>query len=235
MKRIAAAVMVLAMGMAVFAQQSYQDAGSGFKKGFQEITELGFTKGTGAYYLNFFNVNIIGDYRFNPYFSLGVGTGCRYYLTSSNGKQGPSSQWLQASSEDSLSPSVAIPVFIDIRTNFRNAATTPYFSLRLGYSIVVTRNDPIESSWYYSAGPELGEPLKWGLYKGGSFLNPSLGIRFALFGKCVFHAGIGYEMQGITVHLRKLEQQYQFVGSYWGHRLLDMTSHSISFNTGISF
>ncbi len=66
-------------------------------------------------------MNIVNGYRFNPYFSLGFGTGARYYSEGGN---------------DAL----LVPIFLDTRVNFINNKVSPYFALGTGYSFDATNS-----------------------------------------------------------------------------------------------
>ena len=84
-----------------------------FESGYKGIVEMGFQYGVGAYRLNRLKVNIINAYQINPYFSLGLGTGVRYYF---------------------YEEAALIPIFADFRANFIDNKISPYLSLGLGYS-----------------------------------------------------------------------------------------------------
>jgi long-subunit fatty acid transport protein len=58
-------------------------------------------------------LNVISGYQINPYFSLGIGVGLRYYFDEKT---------------------VLIPVFADFRVNFIDNKISPYLSLGIGYS-----------------------------------------------------------------------------------------------------
>jgi hypothetical protein len=84
-----------------------------FESGYKGIVEIGYQYGVGAYRLNRLKVNIINGYQINPYFSLGFGTGVRYYFHEE---------------------AALIPIFADFRANFIDNKISPYLSLGLGYS-----------------------------------------------------------------------------------------------------
>jgi hypothetical protein len=86
---------------------------SGLQSGYKGIVELGYQIGTGGYGMDRLKLNIINGYQINPYFSLGFGTGLRYYF-------------------DEKVP--LIPVFADFRANFIDNKISPYLSLGVGYS-----------------------------------------------------------------------------------------------------
>lgn len=90
---------------------------TGLKSGYKGIVELGYQVGIGDFGLDRLKINIINGYQFNPYFSLGIGTGMRYYFD-----------------VDGL----LIPVFADFRANFTDNKFSPYFSLGIGYSFDAT-------------------------------------------------------------------------------------------------
>lgn len=90
---------------------------SGLRSGYKGIVELGYQIGTGDYGMDRFKLNIINGYQVNPYFSLGLGTGLRYYFDAE---------------------ALLIPVFADFRANFINNKISPYLSLGVGYSLNAT-------------------------------------------------------------------------------------------------
>ena len=89
----------------------------GLKSGYKGIIESGYQVGVGSYGRDRFKLNIINGYQINPYFSLGFGTGLRYYYE----RLGPAK--------------AAIPIFGDFRVNFMNRRFSPYLSLGVGYSL----------------------------------------------------------------------------------------------------
>ena len=102
-------------------QSNYQDVvhlkkGSGSQSGYKGIVELGYQIGAGDYSTDNYKLNIINGYRINPHFSLGFGTGLRYYLDEYT---------------------ALIPVFADFRVNFIDNNVSPYLSLDVGYSFDV--------------------------------------------------------------------------------------------------
>jgi hypothetical protein len=92
---------------------------TGLKSGYKGIAELDYLFGVGYYGIGRLEVNIINGYQFNPYFSLGLGTGFRWYSISGYN-------------------AVLIPIFADFRVNFMDNKISPYFSLGLGYSLEAT-------------------------------------------------------------------------------------------------
>jgi hypothetical protein len=92
---------------------------SGLKSGYRGIFEVGHQIGYENFRNNRLMINIINGYQINPYFSVGIGTGLRYYYDS----------------EDAL-----VPVFLDLRTTFLNKKVSPYIALGAGYSYEPTDN-----------------------------------------------------------------------------------------------
>lgn len=86
---------------------------SGLNQGYRGVVETGFDLGVGDFGMDRFKVNIINGYQINPHFSLGLGTGVRYYLEAD---------------------AVLIPLFADFRTNFIDNVVSPYLSLGVGYT-----------------------------------------------------------------------------------------------------
>lgn len=107
------------------------------KSGYLGIVELGYAFGIkGAY--DFLNFNFINGYKFNPYFSLGFGTGLKYYFESK---------------------ALAIPFFADFRGYFIDGNVTPYIGLGVGYSIFVK---PEFHSLGFLLNPSIGGSFKVG-------------------------------------------------------------------------
>lgn len=90
---------------------------SGLQSGYKGIVELGYQIGTGDYGMDRLKLNIINGYQINPYFSLGFGTGLRYYFDAD---------------------AALIPLFADFRANFMDNKISPYLSLGVGYSFDAT-------------------------------------------------------------------------------------------------
>lgn len=99
------------------------------RHGYQLIIENSAGLGTGDYGMNMEKFSIINGYRFNPYISLGVGTGLRYG---------------SISNYDNEFDNIYLPIFADFRVNFINRKVTPYISLDLGsaYNLSVSDEDP---------------------------------------------------------------------------------------------
>jgi hypothetical protein len=83
--------------------------------GYVGILDVGYAIGIGVgrYGLDCINLTMINGYRFNPYFSLGFGTGARVYHAAD---------------------AILIPFFANLQANFINRAVSPYFALNIGYS-----------------------------------------------------------------------------------------------------
>lgn len=96
------------------------------------IAEVGYQMGVGDYAMDRWKMNFIYGYQFNSTFSIGLGTGLRYYFEE----------------ETAL-----IPVFTDIRTTLMDRKVSPYLSLAAGYSFDLT-NDPDGAGFLFN--PALG-------------------------------------------------------------------------------
>jgi hypothetical protein len=96
---------------------SYDDFG--LEPGNKVIAEIGYLLKAGRYGMDRVKLNFIGGYQLNPYFSLGLGTGLRYYTDAE---------------------AALIPVFADFRTTFMNNKISPYLSMDLGYSFDATND-----------------------------------------------------------------------------------------------
>ncbi len=94
-------------------------ANTGLQSGFKEIVELAYHIDAGKYGINGKELDFISSYQINPYFSLGVGMGLRYY-------------------PDVLT--TLVPVFGDFRVYFIDNNFSPYLSLGVGLSYNVSEN-----------------------------------------------------------------------------------------------
>lgn len=99
--------------------RNLKGSGSGLEEGYKGIIELGYEIGTGNFGMDRLKLNVINGYQINPYFSLGFGTGLRYYFDAE---------------------AALIPIFADFRTNFMDNNVSPYFSLGVGYSFDATNS-----------------------------------------------------------------------------------------------
>jgi hypothetical protein len=107
-----------------------------YESGYKGIVEMGYQYGVGAYRLNALKVNIINGYQINPYFSLGIGTGVRYYFDEE---------------------AALIPIFADFRANLIDNKISPYLSLGLGYSFNATNEF---KGFGFLVNPTLGVSFK---------------------------------------------------------------------------
>lgn len=98
---------------------SIKNDSSCVKKKYLGIVELGYAFGVDYYNINFLKLNVINGYRINPYFSVGIGAGLRYYFEGE---------------------SAIIPLFLDFRTNIIDKKVSPYLALGCGYSFNATNS-----------------------------------------------------------------------------------------------
>lgn len=87
-------------------------AGNGATAGYNLFFETGYTIGIGDYDFGRFEVVNIHGYQFNSHIFWGMGVGYKVF-------------------DDAYS----IPLFTDFRVNFLNNKNTPYFEVKLGYSL----------------------------------------------------------------------------------------------------
>ena len=73
--------------------------------------ELGLQLGYGEFDNTRIKLDYINSFILNPYFSIGIGTGIRYYFHE-----------------------IINPLFVDMRVNFTDSKVTPYISTAAGYS-----------------------------------------------------------------------------------------------------
>ena len=88
----------------------------GLQSGYIGFAELGYLIGND----DRLKLNIINAYQINPHFSLGLGTGLRYYT--------------------GYYEAAIIPIFADVRANLINRKNSPYVSLGIGYSFDATND-----------------------------------------------------------------------------------------------
>ena len=93
-----------------FGQNSDQDV-VGLK------IESGYQIGVGDYGMDRLKLNVVGTHQLNPFLSLGLGAGLRYY----------------SDIETAL-----IPVFADVMVRGSEGKISPYFSMGVGYSFDAT-------------------------------------------------------------------------------------------------
>lgn len=89
--------------------------------GYVGTIELGYALASNYGSTEYLKLNYINGYRFNPYFSAGIGTGIRFYTGGGS--------------------AFAIPVFADFRANALkalNSQFSPYVAFGIGYTIDLT-------------------------------------------------------------------------------------------------
>ena len=157
-----------------------------YQSGYVGIVELGYQIGG---ILDFdqnrstdrLALNIINGYKINRYFSLGLGTGFRYYFNGVSTLDVGSGL-----SQQSKEEAVFIPIFADFRLNFTNKNVSPYLSLGIGYSYDSTNN----------------------FDRVGHLLNPTAGINFKVSENSVMNFGVGCEIQRMRFPYLVLEDLY---------------------------
>jgi hypothetical protein len=108
------------------------------KKGYQFILEGGIAFCSGSNYrnYNYFNFNIINGYRFNPYFSVGLGIGSHFY---------------------SAANQLIVPLYLDVRTNLTKSRVTPYLAFGIGYSLSASNDF---KKYGFIMSPEFGISIR---------------------------------------------------------------------------
>lgn len=86
--------------------------------GYQLMLEIGMAEDV-DYDFHYTKFSVINSYRFNPYVSLGIGTGIRAYVNQDI---------------------VGVPIFADFRWNIIKKRVTPYVSLGAGYLLNGSNN-----------------------------------------------------------------------------------------------
>jgi len=125
--------------------------GSGLKPGYKGIVEIGYQLGVGEFALDRLKLNIINGYQINPYFSVGLGTGLRFYFDSEK---------------------VMVPIFADFRANFMNSSLSPYFSLGIGYSL--------DSDYHFKGAGMIVNPVAGVSYRISEKLVMNFGLGYEL-------------------------------------------------------
>jgi hypothetical protein len=96
--------------------------GSGHRKWYRGIIEIGYGFGIGDYGINNFRFNFINAIRIGQFSSIGLGLGYRRLFAENS-----SAPYLVSSIDQ-------IPVFLDLRTSFSTRKLTPYVALGIGAS-----------------------------------------------------------------------------------------------------
>jgi len=113
---------------------------SGLKSGYLGILNVGYGFGVGhdSKGIDFGKFDFINGYQFNPYFSLGFGTGLKFYFDESN-------------------TSLVIPLFADFRAHFIDYMVSPYVAVGIGYTLEAT---PEFRGLGFMLNPSLGASIK---------------------------------------------------------------------------
>jgi hypothetical protein len=142
------------------------------RKGYQGMIEMG--RSGPAYEsqgIACFKISIINSYRFNPYFSIGLGTGLRY-----NSFKG-----VAFSHYNEISNDFSLPVYLDTRVNFSVRRLSPFLSVCLGYSFDIRNQIPQGEVNYITAT--------------GILFIPAAGVSYIISDRWSANLGIGYDLQ----------------------------------------
>lgn len=104
-------------------------------RGYMLLVENSAGFGTGTYGMNMEKISVINGYRFNPYISLGGGTGLRF-------------------GSNDYFDNVYLPLFADFRVNFINRKVTPYASANLGLAFNLSDEEDDEPQAFFN--PTIG-------------------------------------------------------------------------------
>ncbi len=143
------AILLFMCSANVIAQNNKQERfeTTGPQKGFKILVEGGYGVGSGLYGEERISFMASIGYRFNPFIYAGVGSGENYFTSSEK---------------------YGIPLYATIRANFLNIGVSPYFDVKVGYSIADVK---------------------------GLYLAPSVGCRWGFTDNIAFTASMGYELQ----------------------------------------
>ncbi len=127
----------------IVANTSKSNSSSGLSSGYLRIINFGFGFGLGDYGkgTSCLKLEVINGYQFNPYFSLGFGTGLKFYFNKYK------------------SSSLVIPLFADFRAHFIDYIVSPYIDLGIGYTIEAT---PEFRGLGFMLNPSVGASVKIG-------------------------------------------------------------------------
>lgn len=141
---------------------------------------------------------------FNPYVFLGGGFGCEYHFANDYLDSGP----------------FFIPLFFDFRSNFINKRHTPFFDVKIGYSIQGKSGGDLNGSFYF---------------------NPSLGYSFGIKPRSCVNLSVGYTLQMVNLEITEYEYNY-FYSSYGSIGYLTGSAtvqkkplHSVALKVGFEF
>ena len=151
---------------------------SGREKGWVICPEVGISK-------KFYMANVTAAYQFNPFLSIGGGTGLEYrtdnlYLFDSIGMMSSGERY-------SL---VSLPIYVNARVYFCDRKLSPFIDLKAGYQIPVS-----ESNVLYAAQETL-ESLFAIAMLGAQYKNIDLGVALAYF------KAKGYDQSVETIMVR---------------------------------
>ena len=115
-------------------------------------------------------------YLINPCFFVGLGVGVNTHFdwdaafapADVNGNYGVITPGNSGFNRDNI---IFVPVYADFRVNFQNKSTTPFFDVKLGYSMFEGR---------------------------GVYFNPNLGVSIGLRKEYAMNLGIGYNLQKVS-------------------------------------
>ena len=139
------------LGITTISAQSYRGS-----------VDLGFVAGTGSLGLNRFETSVINGLQFNDWLYAGVGVGLQ----------------VRQPVYDLM---ISAPIFASIEGVLEKELLSPYFEIRLGYTITLT------------------EFNQFCIGKEGVYFNPSVGFKWKLNGQNVMRFSTGYLLQTINV------------------------------------
>jgi len=128
MKKLLTLLVIVLLGTSqTFAQKT---------SGYEGTIDFGYGIGIDESTADFLHFSAINGYRFNPYFSLGLGTGLRYLMT----------------------PEVLrMPLTAEFKGTFSNSKVAPFVGLGVGYAITVS---PVFEGLGFLFTPSIGVQYK---------------------------------------------------------------------------
>ncbi|MDF9830029.1 hypothetical protein [Parabacteroides sp. PF5-6] len=158
----------------VLARYKTRNPNSYFSKkyditGYRGFIDGGFTKSSlvdGIF--DIYELSTSHGYQFSPYLFIGAGAGTQIYRAA-----GVSKHYTEHTH-------TAIPVFLDIRTNFMKGSIVPFLGVKAGYSFLISKNETYRETGFH--------------------IIPSLGVKFMISAKCAANLSLGYLYQVAEFH-----------------------------------
>jgi long-subunit fatty acid transport protein len=115
MKRLVIVLVLISSSIITYGQYySRHNPNTYLDRGFEAKINIGYGFGIGDYKYDVIKFDVVSSYRFNSYFSTGIGTGVIFNVKNNGGY---------------------IPIFLNLQTNFSKSNVSPYLAGDIGFSI----------------------------------------------------------------------------------------------------